>query len=130
MPLTEPLMPNPSMMTPAPAPATREWDAKKLVTVRPGDGIGPLLQARTLPSLSPGQVVRRDLARYYLLLGADTILSEHKRSLLVKTADLPPVLTADDPAQILEALVRADAEETTLAQLAVPAVSPYMPVAP
>lgn len=112
-------------------PATEEWPVNQLQTIRPGAGLGPLLQRRTTPTLSPGQVARRDLARYYLLIGADKILTDHARALLLKTADMPQGWDAADItiADMLELVELADQMECDAALVAVPAVSPFLPPA-
>ena len=120
-------MRTPPNAPPRPAPATMEWRAGQLTTIRPGLGIGPLLQKRTLPDMSPGQVARRDLARYYLLIGATDALPPHGLALLVKTADLPIAITPDlTPSARLALIATADAGETLRAAGAVPVLSPFL----
>lgn len=106
------------------APATKVWDVKQLTTIRPGPALGPLLQARTLPHLSPGQVARRDLARYYLIIGASHALDPAAHLLLVKTADLP--IPLPEPTVRASLITACDAGEVSRAQQAAPSVSPFL----
>lgn len=103
-------------------PAKQPWGMGS-ITIRPGTVLGPLLQRRARATLSPGQVAKRDLARYYLII-AGTELNGAVEQQLMAVAGVAP---ADGAGSGFHEIIRGlDQAERRTAAVEIPAVSPFL----